>query len=133
MSLPPDPRHPGHPHRLYVHLAWSTLARVPSIPPARRAAIESHILAICRQAGAQPVEARAFADRVHLVVRLPPALSVQELADRVRREVVARLARSGLVVRWSQGFAAVSVAPSEVRRTRKRLAGLTGTSGLTRA
>ena len=124
MRRSPEEPASGHPHRLYVHLAWSTLARVPAIAPARRAAIETHILAICRQAGAEPVEARAFADRIHLVARLPPALSVQSLADRVRREVAERLARSGLVVRWSPGFAAVTIAPDAVRRTRRRLAEL---------
>lgn len=126
MSRSSDGSPPSHPHRLYVHLAWSTLARVPAIAPARRAAIETHILAICRQAGAEPVEARAFADRIHLVARLPPSLSVQDLAERVRRDVAERLRRSGFVVRWSPGFAAVTIAPAAVRKTRKRLAGLDG-------
>jgi len=132
--MPPSNEPPGvsHSHRLYVHLAWSTLARVPAIPRGRMAAVETHILAVCRQAGALPVEARAFADRVHLVARLPPALSVQELAERVRSDVAERLARSGVVVRWSHGFAAVTIAPAAVRKTRKRLAALSGTSGLPR-
>lgn len=112
------------PHRLYVHLAWSTLARVHAIPPGRRAAIESHIIAVCRQLGAEPVEVRALGDRVHLIARIRPVMSVGELADRVRDSVATRLGRSGVVVRWSPGFAAVTITPADVRRARKRLATL---------
>ena len=116
-SLPTPP-----PHRLYVHVAWSTLARVEAIPKARRAAIETHMLAACRRLGAEPVEARALADRVHLLVRIPAGLGVAELAAHVRDVVSAQLADAGRVVRWSPGFAAVSVTPRDVRRVRKRLA-----------
>ena len=117
---------PLRPHRLYVHVAWSTLARVRAIPRDRQAAIETHIIGICRQLGAEPVEARALGDRVHLIVRVPAALSVGELTSRVREEVTIRLASSGRVVRWSPGFAAVTVSPAEVRRARRRLATLDG-------
>jgi len=117
---------PLRPHRLYVHVAWSTLARVRAIPRDRQAAIETHIIGICRQLGAEPVEARALGDRVHLIVRVPAALSVGELTSRVREEVTIRLASAGRVVRWSPGFAAVTVSPAEVRRARRRLATLDG-------
>jgi len=113
-----------HPHRLYVHLAWSTLARVDAIAPERRAAIETHMMAVCRWTGAEPVEASALGDRVHLIARIPAVLSVHVLAERLRTEVADLLARSGCVVRWSTGFAAVTITPAEVRRVRKRLANM---------
>ena len=112
------------PHRLYIHLAWSTLARVPALDPTRRAAIETHVLACCRWMGAEPVEVCVLPDRVHLLVRVPATLSVRELAGRVRQDVEGFLADSGTVVRWAPGFAAVTVTPGEVRRTRKRIVGL---------
>lgn len=115
---------PLPPHRLYVHIAWSTLARVPAIAPERRAAIETHMLSVCRRLGVEPVEARALGDRVHLLVRLPSTISVTEVASAVREDVTARLAHAGRVVRWTPGFAAVSVSPAEVRRAKKRLASL---------
>jgi REP element-mobilizing transposase RayT len=124
--MAPDETAPGRldPHRLYVHVAWSTLARVRAIPPERRAGIESHIMAVCRQLGVEPIEARALGDRVHLIVRIRAGTSVGELAARVRDDVAVRLARSGVVVRWSPGFAAVTMTPADVRRARKRLASL---------
>jgi len=116
--------HNQDPHRLYVHLAWSTLARAQAIESGRRAAIETHLLASCRWFGTEPIEVCALADRVHLLVRLPAVLSVHDLASRVRDDVERLLAESGRVVRWAPGYAAISVAPGEVRRVRKRIATL---------
>jgi len=111
-------------HRLYVHLAWSTLAKVPALERSRRAAIETHVLASCRWFGTDPIEVCALADRVHLLVRLPAALSVQDFACRVRDDVERFLADTGRIVRWAPGFAAVTVDPREVRRVRRRIASL---------
>ncbi|MDX1395559.1 MAG: hypothetical protein R3195_14320 [Gemmatimonadota bacterium] len=122
MATETEPRAPRETHRLYVHVAWTTLARVPVIPPERCAAIETHMMAACRQLGAEPVEARALVDRIHLIVRLPVVASVAAVAKGVRAEVAERLERSGRVVRWSPGFAAVTITPADVRRARKRLA-----------
>lgn len=115
---------PRSPYRLYVHVAWSTLAPAPRLDGPRRAMIESHVLASCRWIGADPVEVCVLPDRVHLLAGLTPVLSVQALASHVRRTVEDLLADSGRVVRWSPGFAAVTVSPAEVRRVRRRLASL---------
>jgi len=112
------------PCRLYVHVVWSTLASVKSIEPERRASIETHVIAGCRWLGAEPIEVCALPDRVHLLVRLAPVLSVQELVERLRDGVENHLAESGRVVRWAPGFAAVSVSVADVRRIRRRLASL---------
>lgn len=122
-GMPPsDERGGGAAHRLYVHLAWSTLGRVAVIERRRRAAIETHVIAVCRRLGVEPVEVRAFSDRVHLLAGLPATLSVHDVAVAVRDGVSGALARAGRVVRWTPGFAAVTVSPAEVRRLRKRLA-----------
>jgi len=112
------------PHRLYVHLAWSTLAQVSALDPGRRAEIETHLLASCRWLGTEPIEVCALPDRVHLLVRLPAVLSVHDLASRVRDDVERLLAETGRVVRWAPGYAAISVTPGDVRRVRRRVASL---------
>jgi REP element-mobilizing transposase RayT len=117
--MPPD-----EPHRLYVHLAWTTLARVPSLQDSRRASIESHLLAACRWLGVEPVETCVMADRVHLLARIPAALPVADLAARTRAAVEELLGAAGQVVHWSRDFAAVTVSPRDVRRVRRRLASL---------
>lgn len=113
-----------NPHRLYVHIAWATLGRVPTLEPRRRAAIESHVLASCRWIGADPVEVCALPDRVHLLSGVPAVLSVAALAAHVRDAVEEMLAETGRVVRWSGGFAAATVSPADVRRIRRLLAEL---------
>lgn len=110
------------PHRIYVHLAWTTLARVPALGPARRATIESHLLGACRPLGAIPVEACVLPDRIHLLARIPACLSVRDIGDRARDASEQLLRGAGCIVRWSPEFAAVSVSPREVRRLRRRMA-----------
>jgi REP element-mobilizing transposase RayT len=121
------------PHRLYVHLAWTTLASVRALSDARRASIESHLLAACRWLGAEPIEACVLPDRVHLLVRTPSGLAVSDLAHRARTAVEELLSSAGRVVRWSDAFAAVTVSPRDVRRVRRRLAslGLDARAGVT--
>lgn len=109
-------------HRLYVHIAWSTLGRVSAIAADRRAAIETHVLAACRWVGAEPIEVCAISDRVHVLVRVPASLAVQDLATRVQSNVSRILADTGRVVRWAPGFAAATVSPREVRRVRRLIA-----------
>lgn len=111
-------------HRLYVHLAWTTLACVRVMSDARRASIESHLMAACRWLGAEPIEVCALPDRVHLLVRIPSGLAVSDLARRARGSVEELLGSAGRVVVWSDGFAAATVSPRDVRRVRRRLASL---------
>lgn len=112
------------PHRLYVHFAWTTLARVPMLDDSRRASIESHLMAACRWVGAEPIEVCVLPDRVHLLVRIPSGLAVGDLARRARTSVEELLGSAGRVVRWSRTFAAATVSPRDVRRVRRRLASL---------
>lgn len=112
------------PHRLYVHLAWTTVARVPALNGPRRASLESHLLAACRWLGAEPIEACVLPDRVHLLVRIPSGIAVADLARRARIAVEELLDSPGRAVRWSDAFAAVTVSPRDVRRVRRRLASL---------
>lgn len=114
------------PHRIYVHLAWTTLARVPVLGAARRATTESHLLGACRSVGALPVEACVLPDRVHLLARVPASLAVLDVGERARASAEEMLREAGCVVRWSPRFAAVSVSPREVRRLRRRMAAVEG-------
>lgn len=110
------------PHRLYVHVAWTTLGRLPMVEAERRAAVESHLLALCRWLDLEPVETCVLTDRVHLLVRFRSGLSLNELVRRVQAGSEALLTRAGRPVRWSRRYAAVTVSPSEVRRIRRRMA-----------
>lgn len=121
-SLPDSAGAAPPPHRLYVHLAWTTLGRMPMVEAERRAAAESHLLALCRWLDLEPVETCVLADRVHLLVRFRSGLSLNDLVRRVQAGSEALLTRAGRPVRWSRRFAAVTVSPSDVRRIRRRMA-----------
>lgn len=122
-NTPPFPSGPGRAaHRLYAHLAWTTVAGL-SIPSggAFRAWLESRLIALCRSVDAEPVEACVLDERVHLVIRLKPVHSLDEVAGRVRRGSEEALLGRGDRVRWSAAYAAVTVSPGDVRRLRRRL------------
>lgn len=109
-------------HRLYVHLAWTTLGRLPLVGPGRRAATETHLLALCRWLDVEPIETCVLRDRAHLLIRFRPGQSLVDLVRRLQEGSEAILTRAGHPVRWSRRFAAVTVSPTEVRRVRRRIA-----------
>lgn len=120
-ALPTD-AFPPPAQRLYAHLAWTTVARLPLVGPRRRAATESHLLAACRWLDVQPVEACVLPDRVHLLVRFRAGQSLSDLARRIQDVSEAVLTTAGHPVRWSRRFAAETVSPGDVRRVRRRIA-----------
>lgn len=122
-NTPPFPSGGGRAaHRLYAHVAWATVGGV-SIPagPTFRAWLESRLIALCRSVDAEPVEACVLDERVHVVIRLKPVHSLDEVARRVRRGSEEAILGRGDRVRWSAAYAAVTVSPGEVRRLRRRL------------
>ena len=108
-------------HRLYCHLVWPTLGRIPLVSSAAAAVVERHVIALCRRLDAEPVCVRAFSDRVHLILRLKPGHSPAVLVSRLKAGSESALLAAGHTVRWGRGYAAASVSGSEVRATRRRV------------
>lgn len=109
-------------HRLYAHVAWTTLGELPLMGPRLAVVVESQVIALCRRLDVEPLEVHAAASRVHLLVRFKPAHSLAEVARRVKEGTGETLARDGSPVRWGRGFVVATVAPGEVRRRLRRLA-----------
>ena len=110
-------------HQLYLHLAWTTLDGLPLVGPRQALALEGHLIALCRRLDVEPVEAAADADRVHLLLRLKPVHAVDAVARRLKRGSTEAMLRRREPVRWGRGWAAATVAPDDVRRTRRILRG----------
>lgn len=108
-------------HRLYVQIAWTTLDDLPLVAPDAREAAEARLIALCRRLDAEPVAIRASATGVALLLRVTPSHAVGALATALKAGSEDALAASGRPVRWARGFAAASVAPTEVRRRARRL------------
>lgn len=108
-------------HRLYVHVAWTTLDRLPLLGRRRALAVEGHLIALCRRLDVEPMEVHVAADRVHVLLRLKPAHALGPVVRRLKSGTAEALVRAATPVRWSRGYAAATIAPGHVRRLMRRL------------
>ena len=100
---------------VYVHVVWPTWHRLPLLTGELVHQIYRAIGAKCTELGAEVVALGGIEDHVHLLVRLPSALSVAELARQVKG-VSSHLATHTLLGRddffkWQGAYGAVSVSP----------------------
>jgi REP element-mobilizing transposase RayT len=96
-------------HRIYVHVAWATLGRLPLMPTDLRGAVEAHLITLCRRLDVEPVAVRATADRVMLLLRLKPNHTLGTLVSRLKSGSQEALSDAGRGVHWGSGFAATTV------------------------
>ncbi|NNK49332.1 MAG: hypothetical protein HKP01_10700 [Gemmatimonadetes bacterium] len=108
-------------HRLYCHLVWPTLGRVPLVSAAAASLVERHVITLCRRLDSEPVCVRAFDDRVHLLLRLKPGHSPALIVAALKSGTEAALQSAGHTVRWGRGYAVASVSGSDVRAVRRRV------------
>lgn len=117
-------------HRVYLHLAWPTLGRLPLVDGRRAAVLEGHLIDLCRRLGVRPIAVSVRRDRVHLLLRPTPAHAPAEVAGRLKAGSTALLMGMETPIRWGRGYAVRSVSPGEVRRLMRLLfAGEDGSSG----
>lgn len=109
-------------HRLYVHLAWPNLGRLPLVPTDLRGPAEWQLISLCRRLDVEPVCVRVFSDRAHALVRVKPSHAVGRLVRRLKVGSEEALAASGRSVRWGRAYAATTVGPAEVRDSMRRIA-----------
>lgn len=108
-------------HRLYVHVVWPTLGRIPLITSEGRDALERHLIVLGRRLDVEPVCVRALADRAHVLLRFKPGHAVAAVVARLKEGSEAALNADGHAVRWGRGYAAASVGGEEVRRAMRRI------------
>lgn len=108
-------------HRLYVHMAWTTLQRLPLLGPRSRDSLHFHLTALSRRLGAELLCVRPFRDRVHLVLRIGAEQDVGRLVTRLKAGSEEGLAGEGVPTLWGRGFAATTVGPGRLPRLLRRL------------
>lgn len=111
-------------HRLYAHISWTTLDRLPLLASRLRPPLEGQLIALARRLDTEPVAAVALGDRVHLLLRYKPAQPLARLVGALKRGSAEMLERAGEPVTWGSGFAAASVGAGELRRAVRALAEL---------
>lgn len=111
-------------HRIYVHIGWWTLGRLPLMPVDLQWMAEGQIIALARRLDAEPIAVRAASDRVRLLLRLKPGHTLATLVPRLKEGSQEALTRAGRGVHWASGFAVASVSTDAVRDVIRRIGDL---------
>jgi len=116
------PPNTGSHAELYVHLVWSTWDRVPLLSGEVRDSAYRRLHDECRRMGVEVMAIGGVEDHVHLLVRMPAALSIAALAKQLKGATSHALnAGSGNrpFFRWQGGYGAFSVSRQHVERIRQ--------------
>ncbi|MDH3297980.1 MAG: transposase [Gemmatimonadota bacterium] len=103
-------------HRIYVHVGWPTLGRLPLMPTDLRAVVEMQLITLCRRLDVEPLAVRATSNRVMLLLRLKPNHTLVTLVSRLKSGSEEALTDAGRGVHWGSGFAASTVGGEELQR-----------------
>lgn len=109
---------------LLTHIIFSTKDRTPIIGTDLRPRLHAYLGGIVRELGGTPLAVNGIADHLHLLVGLPPSLSVSE-ALRVLKTNSSRWMREEMRQRafgWQSGYGAFSVSRSNVRAVSQYIA-----------
>jgi REP element-mobilizing transposase RayT len=105
------------PSLLLVHVVWTTLGRVTSIPQG----LDEKLLAMCgskaRELDCVLLAAGCTADHVHVLLRLAPTAALADVVQRLKGATAHDINQRGLVcdkLRWQPGYWAESLGPSDV-------------------
>ncbi len=70
--------------RLFYHLIWATRDRLPLIAPERRLEVHRTLADMARKDGIMVHAVGGIEDHVHLVVSIPPAMSIAAAIGRIK-------------------------------------------------
>jgi len=105
--------------RLYVHIVWATWDRQPLLKPALERALYACIQEECRGLRAEVVAIGGVEDHMHVLVRMPPAVSVSKLVQQVKgasSHMATHTIPGAAGFRWQARYGAFTVSPSDVPR-----------------
>ena len=108
-------------HRLYIHAIWATWDRLPLITPAIEAALYADIGVECDKIKAQLIEIGGIEDHVHVVVRIPPTVSIAELIKQIKgaaSHLATHKVPGGDTFKWQGAYAAFTVSEADLPRVR---------------
>jgi len=104
---------------IYIQVIFSTRERARSIPEAVQPRLWDYMGGIVRDEGARPVRIGGVEDHTHLLVMLPPVLSVSALLQQVKGGSSRWMNQQNPQKRfeWQEGYGAFSVSASQVPAT----------------
>ena len=99
---------------VYVHAVWATWERLPLLAGDLERAVHRGVAATATRLNAEVVAVGGVEDHVHLLVRLPNALSVATLLKNVKgasAHLVTHELAPSTFFKWQPGYGSVSVSP----------------------
>jgi putative transposase len=100
---------------LYVHLAWGTWERAPLLVGELERGVQRGIAEACAELKARVIAVGGIEDHIHLLVQLPPVLSVADLARRTEgssAHLATHQLAPGAFFKWQRGYGSVTISPS---------------------
>ncbi len=108
----------GAKDEVFIHLVWATWDRAPLLTEQARRVAYRAIAAKCEALGAVVMALGGVSDHVHLLIRLPTALSVATVVKEVKGSSGHLLAKqamaTGQFFKWQGAYGAFSVSPHEL-------------------
>ncbi len=103
--------------RLYYHIVTATYRRYPLITPRVEPMLYAALRAKTEAVDGRPVRIGGIADHVHMVVALPPTLSVAQFARAAKSGSCyhVRQAMGADAFRWQSGYGAFTVSPRHMK------------------
>ncbi len=100
--------------RNYVHLLFGTKGRRPWIKPVIQEPLWSCLASIAHEYSVEVVEIGGVEDHVHLLLNLPPKISVAVLVRALKANSSKWMNEHGHLFRWQQGYGSFSVSGSNL-------------------
>jgi putative transposase len=104
-------------HELCYHFVWATHSRDPHPHRSFRAEFLSILNEEVKKRGGQPIRHNAMPDHVHLLVRLPPTVSVSEFIGQVKGATAYRVnheLQPKFKLRWQEGYGVLTLRNDEI-------------------
>ena len=117
---------PPMPVRLYAHLTWTTLRRLPLLNPEVASFLHRFLRIEAKRHGVHVLETGIVANHVHAIIQLPAVVDIPRLVQGFKGASARIANRDGLMprahLRWADGYDLRSVGirqlPSAVRYVR---------------
>lgn len=108
----------------FEHIIWSTKCRERTITADLKDRVEQLLTKIAEDKKANVLSVCAMPEHIHLLVKVPPTLSVSDLVGSLKRRS-SKLINEGGVSRlyWQIGFGAFSISESHVKRVIRYIEG----------
>jgi len=111
------------PVRLYVHLTWTTLRRLPLLNPEVARFLERFLRQEATRHGSRVLELGIVSNHIHVVLQLPAVIDIPRLVQGLKGASARIANRDGLMprarLRWADGYDLRSVSVRQVEEARR--------------